>query len=342
MVKITDVAKAAGVSVATVSRVVNGRSRIGRISEETRLKVLKVADRLGYQANPAAVALKASRTGVLGAIVRDISDPLMTELTQEIERQALASGLDILVGHNQFDSATAARQATLMTRSLFDGLILVGSLLHRDVLVDRLRNRVMPAVSVLAGAGGSMPSVEVDDAAGIRLAVGHLYDLGHREFGFIGTPDLPGVSARFETLKDELAARGLIFRPERAVFTPNYRNGAIEATKGLLEANREMTAIVCSSDNLALGALSAIAMKGLKVPTDISVMGFDDIAEATLSYPTLTTIRQPLRQMAEAALQELQRQIGGAAEGDPPRAIFQPDLQIRQSTGVPPLRPSMS
>ena len=339
MIKITDVAKAAGVSVATVSRVVNGRAKVGRISEGTRLKVLQIADRLGYQANPAAVALKASRTGVLGAIVRDISDPFMTELTQEIERQALAGGLDILVGHTQFDGATATRQATLMTRSLFDGLLLIGSVLHRDVLVDQLRNRVMPAVSVLAGEDGSMPSIEVDDAAGIRLAVSHLHDLGHREFGFIGTPDLPGVSARFETLRAELEARDLIFNPERAVFTPNYRNRAIEATKALLEANPEITAIVCSSDNLALGVLSAIAMKGLRVPADVSVMGFDDIAEAAICYPTLTTIRQPLGAMAEAALQELQRQIGGAPSSAPLRAIFQPDLQIRQSTSAPP-RPS--
>ncbi len=310
-VTITDIAKAAGVSIATVSRVLNDRGGKIPISDVTKARVLGLARDLGYEANPFATGLRRGHSGVIGAVVREIADPFLTELTRAVEVATWNHGWNILVGHAEFDDTMVHRHVNLMVNGLFDGLVLIGSLVDAHDLLSRVSERRMPAVSIAAGNGSEIPAIEVDNALGASLVVEHLVGLGHRKIGFLGSLDLPGVQARLETTRSELARRGLPLPPELVAAMPNVRSQAIEAAMSVLALAGRPTAIICSSDNLALGVISAAWRSGLNVPGDLSVVGFDDVEEAALSYPPLTTARQPIDQMGKRAISALQRLVSG-------------------------------
>lgn len=335
-ITLSDVAKAAGVSTGTVSRVLNQRAGPIQISPETTQHVLEVAARLGYRPNPFASALRTQKTGVLGVILRDIGDPFLSLLAQEIGSAARARGANLLFAHAEYDLDLAGRTLAFMHSHWFDGLLLVGDIPGDEALLAELDTTATPFLAVARGLQTSAPMVNVDEAAGIRLGLDHLLSLGHRQIAFIGNLEHGGVKERTALFEQTLVERGLPLAPGAVQVCANHRAAVLDCVRGLLARRPPPTAIFCATDLAALSALSAVQGAGLRVPQDVSILGFDDIPGAAEAYPALTTLRQPVAEMARQAVALLLAAISGVPWPEPPRLILPPELIIRESCSHPP------
>lgn len=336
-VTIADVAKEAGVSPGTVSRVLNNRTGV-KISQNTQDQVRRAAKKLGYKPNLFASALRTQRTGVIGAIVRDINDPFLSLVARELQKAAHAEGLELLLGHAEYDRETADRQLNVM-RNWFDGLLIIGDMLGQQAAISNLDQNDTPSVTLANGSTAnqrSKPLVSIDDALGTRLGLDYLYSLGHRRIAFVGNTNFAGIRRRWETFQEFVHDKSLFWSDDYLAISHNSRTAAIESTEHLLTLPTPPTAIFCMSDLLALGALSSAWRMGWRVPETISILGFDDVEEAATTFPALSTIRQPVRDMATQALQLLIKLIDGSALDDVDLPIIiKPKLMARRSCSPP-------
>ncbi|MDX1991164.1 MAG: LacI family DNA-binding transcriptional regulator [bacterium] len=329
-VTIADVARAAGVSAGTVSRVLNRRSGV-KISEATQKHVLEVADRLGYQLNPVASALRTQQTGLIGAIIRDINDPFLSLMAREAQRIAHAMGIELLMGHAEYDLLTVQRQLRFM-QHWFDGLLIIGDMPGDQEIFDDLNKRGTPYVAVACGPNSPTPRVNIDEAQGIGLALDYLTDLGHRRIGFIGDVGHAGTQARLSAFQGIIHAKTLDWHEDYLQPTPYTRAGAITSIQRLLTLPHPPTAVLCTSDLQALGAVAGAWQAGWRVPEAVSVIGIDDIEEGRYSYPPLTTIRQPVGDMATAAIDLLLCLVRETEPVDTGQSIIvAPELIVRRS-----------
>ncbi|QBD75995.1 LacI family transcriptional regulator [Ktedonosporobacter rubrisoli] len=332
-VTLADIAEAAHVSVGTVSRVLNGRKGSIKISQATISRVMEAAQRLGYQPNPFATALRTQRTGVLGAILRDMGDPFLSKLARALQQAAHEQGFELLLGHADYDAQTAQRQLTLMLNRWFDGLLLLGNLPDDATLLMMVQQSRTPCVAVASGAKTTVPLVALDEERGALLGLEYLFHLGHRRLAFVGTIEHAGVSERLATFRHFVKDRGLEWHEGYeqccAARTPG---DATERLRQLLARPRPPTAIFCASDALALRAMSVAWQLGFHLPAQLSILGFDDIEQAAESVPPLTTIRQPVSLMAQEAVSMLRDLIDGSAnERQEYRRIVKPELIVRAS-----------
>lgn len=331
---IAEVAAAAGVSIGTVSRVLNGRAGDVRISETTQRRVLEAAARLGYRADPFASAMRTGRTGVVGAIIRDVGDPFLTLMIGELQRTAQEAGLELLLGHAAEDPKTAERQLRFMLDRWFDGLVLLGNLPDDSGVVGELERRGVPFVAVARGPEAGIPSVNVDEERGTRLALDHLRSLGHERIAFVGNLEHAGVRERLGAYERYVEEHSLHREEGYARTCSSRRSAAVAVAQDLLGSQGAPTALFCASDLLAFGAIGGAWRAGLSVPERISVVGFDDVEEAADSFPPLTTVRQPADQMADMALRLLRRRMKEATQdGLQDLALAPPELIVRSSSG---------
>ena len=288
-VTLKDVAAAAGVSLQTVSYVVNGK---GSISQAVRERVQEVADRMGYVPNKSAQAMRTGRSRTLALVSDDLTHPYWAEYSQAVERAAAAAGYAVLLidAHNE-SSETIARIDSLRTHPV-DGIITV---LYTPA-VARLK---LPMV-VISGAVRGRDSVVSDDAAGSAILAERLLQLGHRRFGLVTSPMVAGVPMRRKTLIDRLTEDGSI---EWEYDTPPDERVGADVIP--LFQRRDVTAIVCSNDVVAIGVLRVLRELGISVPGDVSVTGYDDVSWAGIVTPSLTTVRQPYVEAARKALELL-------------------------------------
>jgi LacI family repressor for deo operon, udp, cdd, tsx, nupC, and nupG len=337
-VTIAEVARAAGVSPGTVSRALSNRPGDAKISAATQQLVRETAERLGYRPNLLASALRTQRTGVIGAIVRDIKDPFLIMVVRELQKAAHAEGVELLLGHAEYDPETADRQLNVM-RNWFDGLVIIGDMLGRQAAISNLDQQETPSVALANGMSqdkSAKPLVSIDDALGTRLGLDYLYSLGHRRIAFMGDTQFAGIRARWATFQQYVEEYSLFWTDAYLQSCSNDRAAAIECIQSLLNLAQPPTAIFCMNDLLALGAMSGAWRMGWRVPETISVLGFDDIEEASTSFPALSTIRQPVRDMATEAFKLLQRLIEGSPLEDAQLPIIiQPKLVIRRSCSPP-------
>lgn len=334
-VTIADVAKAAGVSSGTVSRVLNWRAGEVKISDSTRRLVLEKVEQLGYQANPFASALRSQQSGVIGAIVRDIHDPFLSLMAREVQRVAHAQGIEFLLGHAEYNLETVRSQLKFM-RNWFDGLLMIGDMSGDHAIMEELQSYGTPFVAVACGTRPLIPLVNTDEASGTCLSMDYLHALGHRRIGFIGNTEHEGVQERFEAFMNYVQEKALYWTEAYAQHSPYTRRAAITCVQRLLSLPEPPTAIFCTADLLALGAVSGALQIGWRVPESISIIGFDDIEESAYSYPPLTTVRQPVGEMAQAAMDLLMKQITGPKSEDAPkRVLIKPSLKVRRSCSPP-------
>ncbi|GHG33353.1 LacI family transcriptional regulator [Deinococcus indicus] len=330
-VTIADVARLAGVSAVTVSKTLNNT---GRISEQTRARVIQAARDLGYVANPAARRLRGARTNLVGMVVPELVSPYFAEVARAAAEAASSAGLDLGVFTTSRDPARERERVAALSGGLADGLILVvptDDPQHLDVLQ---RSRTPIVLISHFGTPTDLPNVRADSYHGAHAATTHLLDLGHRRVGFIAGAD--GSSQAHERLRayrDATGERGLLdpdlIRPGN--FT--QRRG-FEAARELLDLPDPPTAIFAASDATAFGAMDAVKDRGLRVPQDISVVGFDDIAAASQSHPALTTVRHPIHDMSDSAL----RLLSGALAGEAVRGTvldYPSELVVRETTAPP-------
>ncbi len=322
---IKDVAKRAGVGIATVSRTLHNSPRL---SPETAAKVRKAIEELGYRPNINARSLVSGRSHMLGLVVSDITNPFFPELVKGFEEVALHSGYDVFVASTNYDPSRTALCVRRMIERNIDGVAVITSEVDPS-LADSFARRKVPLVFLDVGrVGRGVSNVRVDYASGIAEAVEHLRSLGHCCIAFISGP-LRLESARAR--RDAFLAK-LPESCEAVLDEGNHKvDGGLEATLRVLEHKPRPTAVVASNDLTAIGALRAIRQCGLRVPEDVSVVGFDDIQMAEYTEPPLTTVRLLRKEVANAACDALLQLIRTPGTGSEFRVGT--SLVVRASTG---------
>jgi LacI family transcriptional regulator len=330
MITIRDVAQQAQVSVTTVSHVINGTRFV---SDDARARVQAAIAALNYVPSAVARSLKSNRTHTVGMMIPNNSNPYFAEIIRGIEDACFAAGFNVILCNSDDDPHKQATYVRLLSEKQVDGLIVLSSGGDPELL-DTLRTANMPLVVVDREIDDLVADlVEVNHEAGARMATEHLLWLGHRRIACIAGPEaLSPARQRVQGYRRALEAAGLPFderRVSRGGFTPE---GGHQAMQALLAQRPRPTAVFASNDLMAIGALCAAAQAGLRVPQDVSVVGFDDIALAAYGNPPLTTIAQPKQKTGELAARLLMQRIAGPGRALQ-REILQPTLCLRQSTG---------
>lgn len=335
--RLADIATQAGVSEATVSRVLNGKPGV---AAATRQSVLAALDVLGYER---PVRLRQRSEGLVGLIIPELENPIFPALAQVIGQALTGQGYTPVLGTQTPGGATEDELTEMLVDRGVAGIIFVSGL-HADTSADmdryeRLRAQGVPFVLV----DGFSPKVRApfispDDRAAMTLAVTHLVSLGHTRIGLaLGPKRFVPVQRKIEgfvkAMRDRLGMsaeeveRDLI---EHSLYTLEGGQAAANALIG-----RDCTAVVCASDMMALGAIRAVRQRGLEVPSDVSVVGFDDSPLIAFTDPPLTTVRKPVPAMGQAAVRTLLEEIGGTPAPHS-EFVFMPELVVRGSTASAP------
>jgi LacI family transcriptional regulator len=334
-----EVARACGVSVSTVANVL---SRPSIVAPETRRRVQQAIDRLGYVPNGPARQLRGAPSPIVGSITLDLANPFYAEVNRGIEDGLAPAGCLVLACSTDLSPATEARLLHLLQQQAVRGLIVSPTGPDPAPLVE-LSRRGTPVVLIDHPKGRlDLCAVAVDDLLGGQLAAEHLIALGHRRIAFLGATVDPGpVSRRRDGLRLALAAAGLdpaesLLDIRVQVHPPPLVDAAAAAAELILAATPPPTAVVCLNDTAALGLLDGLEARGVRVPADISVIGYDDLSFARRLAPPLTTVGQPKYQLGRAAAELL---LDEAQPGHTHREVrFQPSLVVRASTAPPPGR----
>lgn len=328
---IRDVAKQAGVGVGTVSRVLNGG---GSVAVETRNKVVQAIELLNYRPSPAARTLSRGRAATIGVTAPFLTSPSVVQRLQGVVAGLDGSDYDLGLASVETPEQRERRFADLCQRHRVDGAILISLAPSADE-ARLLTSTGVPTVLVDARCKG-LPSIVIDDVSGGRLATDHLIELGHRRIAFLSDDSDPAF--RFTASGDRrrgylqaLAAAGIESEPHLIVACPHGREEAAAAAAAILAADRRPTAIFAASDTQALGVLQAARTLGIRVPDELSVIGFDDIELA--GFVGLTTVRQPLFESGAAAARMLLQMLGGTPGPTRKTTHLHLDLVTRETTG---------
>lgn len=326
-----DVARAAGVSVGTVSNVLN---RPEAVAEETRARVLTAIERLGYVRNDSARQLRAGRSRTVAIVVLDVANPFFTDVVRGAEPLVESAGGVVTVCDSGEDVRRERRHLEILEEQRVLGLLITPVDDSSASRIERLSGHDIPVVLVDRGAGRHPHcSVAVDDLHGGRLAARHLVDQGHERIAFIGGPaSIPQVADRLAGCREVCEESGAALE----VFaTPGLNvaagRGAVEQMLG--EADQP-TAVFCANDLVALGALQGLTMHGVKVPQECAIIGYDDIDFAAAAAVPLSSVRQPRAQLGRTAAQLLFDEIAEGRDHNHRNVVFQPELVARASTEV--------
>jgi DNA-binding LacI/PurR family transcriptional regulator len=338
-----DVATAAGVAQSTVSRVLSGARLPIRVSSETRQRVIAIADELGYRPDPIARALRGAPTMLIGAVVRDITDWFFAPTIEALSLNAKDRGYSVVLGHAGAAADEALKLATVLEARHCDAILLLGDFRRERHLVEDLRNVRAHVVGLWQGAEGRgrpFPTVGVDNRAGVLAALEHVRAQGHRHIAFVGVDSLGDMKARRGAYLEYVEQGSALPSRDYVQLVPNTIDAAQGALAVLMKQKTRPTAIIAASDVLALGLIRAAYDRGLAIPGEMSIVGFDDIPQAAASVPGLTTVRMPIAEIIDNALDLAVGADAWNGEGVTPRNIFRPSLIVRQSTAPPPEGPS--
>lgn len=345
-VTIEDVARAAGVSAMTVSRVINGGKNV---RESTRVSVLEAVKTLNYSPNSAARNLAAGEATHIGLLYANPSAAYLSQFLIGALEAARRAGCHLVI--ESCESENGGEQADVTRRfvtSEVEGVILPPPLSESVAIMDALREMGIPVVTVAMGsADHENPNVRIDDFGAAKEMTKHLLDLGHRRFGFIkGHPNHIASHDRERGFLAAIVEHGLkpseVAAVEQGYFT--YRSG-LAAAERLLADPHPPTAIFASNDDMAAATISVAHRRHMIVPEDLSVVGFDDTSLATTVWPELTTVRQPISAMAEAALDMLLADIRARRAGgrcDTNEIVLEHEMIVRESTAAAIVVPEKS
>lgn len=353
-----DVARATGVSQSTVSRVLSGAPTTVPIAASTRERILAAARQLGYRPNPLARGLRGSRTMLLGVIVREITDPFFAGAVEAVSIAASQLGYNVVLGHAHGRTDEALALWGILEARHCDAIMLLGDQRDQPGLMSDLQSSRVPVVALWHGSRATgIPTVNVDNAAGIQAVMEHLAALGHRRIAFAGRRPFGDVRDRERAYLAALASVGVSPGRDYLQHVANDFSGGVDAFARLVALREPPTAIVGATDVIAIGMLHAAQLRGMRVPEDISITGFDDIPFAQVSVPALSTVRMPVKAMVDAAVRMaigVSGETGGGgtagyrsdeadeagasleAARDPYHPIFRPELVVRASTGRAP------
>jgi DNA-binding LacI/PurR family transcriptional regulator len=324
----SDVARHASVSQATVSRVLNGDDSVG---SAYRRRVLRAVEELGYRPNRLAQNLRRQRTAAIGVVVSDIENPHFSGMVRAVEDQAYRRGYRVLVCNTDESADKQRSYLEALVEERVVGVIIspsdpsgaeIGKLLDAGIPIVAFDRRV---------ADPRADTVTVDNLAGARVAVELLADGGHRQITFVS--GLPGVESGAERLDGfdlSMRARGLTPQSVQGDFRVDAAERAVAA---VLASPQRPSALIVGNNLMTIGALVAVRDAGLRIPADVALVGFDDPIWAGLIDPPLTTLAQPVRRMATEAMELLLERVGGART-EPRRTVHAFELRVRSSCGT--------
>jgi DNA-binding LacI/PurR family transcriptional regulator len=334
-----DIAATAGVSQSTVSRVLNGVSTAVPIAAETRERVLQAARRLGYRPNPLARGLRGASTNLIGAVVRDFSDPFFAGVVEALVVESMAHGYNVVLGHVPVKATEAVPLTAVLETRHTDAVILLGDMQDHPQVQADLRNTFLPVVALWPGTNPlEFPTVDADDRAGIRSGLNHLRVLGHRRIAMVSAELAGGYRVRDDAytafMKEYLngVPEGYLRR------CPNTLAGGDASLRLLMDLPEPPTAVITSTDVVAIGVLHAAHSLGVTVPAQLSVVGFDDILMAAHTVPALTTLRMPISEIVRHAVAQAVALARDGEEAQPGSrlTVYEPTLVVRDSTAAPP------
>jgi LacI family transcriptional regulator, galactose operon repressor len=331
-VTLVDVARSAGVSIATVSYVVNGRGGVG---EQTRRRVLRAAEELDFRPNRLATGLRRGRSKVLGLLLADIANPFYPEIASGVIDAATRFGYEVFLGHTGDRPEVQKREVRALLDHRCDGLIFTTlAIQDRPLLDELLAARVPFAQAVRRVPGVAADFVGIDDESGGYQAAAHLLSLGYRDVALIVGPQFSSSSHnRASGFHRALREAGVRPAEHRYLECALSREEGYRSCQRLLASGGPPEAIVCGDDVIALGAIDALMDAGLRVPGDVAVIGFDDIPFAASRMIELSTVRQPRAQIGAEAVRLLSRRIEHPAE-PPTELILKHELVVRRTCGA--------
>ena len=330
-----DVAEAAGVHPATASRALNAGTR-GLVNADTARRVVKVAEALGYRANPIARGLKTSKSGTVGLVIPDLTNPLFPPIVRGIEDVLEPAGYSGLIVNTDNDPHRERQQIESLRSRQVEGLIVATALLDHPLLAQLHRDGVLMVMVNRRPDGVDIPSITPDDATGVELAVRHLASLGHRRIAHLAGPSNTSTGVvRARAFRSTV--RDLGHEEDPALITTcRYwsEDAGAEALRAMLDAGTEFTAVVAGNDLIALGCYDVFAERGIECPRDMSVVGFNDMPFLDKLRPPLTTVAVPHQQIGAEAARLLLDAIADPTR--PARSVQLPlTLVVRGSTAAP-------
>jgi DNA-binding LacI/PurR family transcriptional regulator len=328
---IKDIARLASVSHSTVSRALSGSPLI---NSETATRIRQLAEQAGYRPSFAARSLVTSRTATIGVVVTTIADPFAAEVVLGIEDAANDHNYSVILANSNAQPERELKVVRAFEERRVDGIIVTSSRVGAKYVETLSQTRVPIVLLNNQHPSEFMHSVMIDNIDASLRAIRHLIELGHERIAYIG--DRFGCQSdteRFGGYRSALDLAYLPFVPQYVAHGDGKPEGGASAMATLLALPSVPTAVFCYNDMTALGALRAIAARGLRVPADISVVGFDDLFIAQYTSPALTTVRQPMREMGRLALETLIKLAGGAASQ--PNIKVPGELIVRDSTAAP-------
>lgn len=329
MATIKDVAKLAKVSVATVSRVINDADNV---SDKTRETVKRAMEKLNYYPDANARALSQQNSNTIGIVVADLSDPFSGAMISTVEKVAAKNGHFLLIGNGYHNKQQEYRAITNLIEHRCSSLVVHAKMLPDDQLIKLMQQ--IPGMVLINRIlkGFEKRCIALDSRYGSYLAVKHLIQHGHTNIGYLCSKhSISDAIDRLQGYKDALIEHNIDINDNFIAFSSPNEEGGEQAMMSLLERNRQITAIACYNDSMAAGAMSVLYDNDIKIPNDVSIIGFDDLLIARYLHPKLTTIRYPLHTMAEQAAELALRLAKGESPPTNLINVFTPTLTKRYS-----------
>lgn len=333
-VTIRDVARRAGVSPITVSRAFSGTHPV---AEETRRRVLQAAEELGYVPNLVARGMVHKRVPMIGVVVPELANPFFVPIIDAVQAVARERNHMVVISQSQSDPDMERASINQFRQMRMAGALITPASMAPEHLRS-LRDHDMPIV-VVARCWDDGDCVTVDDVAGGRLVAEHLLRLGHRRIGCVahGGPGNVAVQARMKGFRSALEAGGCSLPSEWVIRTQTVRLAdAIQAAEAFLELSERPTAVFVTADRLAIGFIHRLRARGVRVPEDVAVVGYDDIRYAEFLEVPLTTVALPKYEMGKRAAEILFERVSEEGDGKPYRVLLEPKLIVRASCGAQP------
>lgn len=332
-ISMREIAKLAGVSSATVSRVINGSELV---TNETAARIRKIIADVKFVPNNSAIHLKQGKSQIYGIIIPDLTNPFFTELVKIFEELLVENEQELLVANTDFHGTRLQRSVRRMLLRRVDGVAILTSEHEAASLESLVQNRIPVVTTDHYRSACGISDIIVDFRSGMMQMVTHLKELGHRNLGFIGgTAGLETSRVRRESFMDAIVHLGLTSRTEWMV-AGNYKiDGGSAAMAQILAQDEIPTAIVTANDLTAIGAMRMAYEKGLRIPDDISIAGCDDIEMSDIVFPPLTTLRISRKDYARMLFEAL-RETGKDLSRPGPQFRLPMSLVVRRSTGAAP------
>ena len=330
--RLADVARLAKVSTATVSRAL---TLPHKVKGHTLDRVQQAARTLGYVAHGAARALASRRTRTIGAVIPTLDNAIFANTIHALQTTLDAAGYVLLLASHEFDAGVEARVTRTLIERGVDGLVLLGTTHHPDIYRMIEANGVPYVLTWAFDESGNHPCVGFDNRAAAMRITNYLLDLGHRRFAMISgiTAQNERAQERLAGVRAALAARGITLPAERVVEKPYTHTGGREGLREVMAGRGQPTAVICGNDVLAIGAVAECHERGLAVPADVSITGFDDMEIAALMTPALTTVHFPTSDLGAYAANHLLLRLEGKAVDL--RCKLPTELVVRASTAAP-------